>query len=194
MIDKTVIAITGKKRSGKDSAGDYLRRFGYLPAQKLAQPIKDIAMLMFGWSHAMVEGIDYDREQVIPELGISVRQFLQECGSLFKYDLSEKVPLYKEQQGTKVWAKILTRWLAERQHDKFYLTDVRFPEEVEELRDNISRVVVVRLISDRTPWDPHISEVAVDEIQPDFTIVNNGYNSYPILYAGLNNVIASIKE
>ena len=92
MNKHTIIAVVGKKRSGKDSAGDYLvSNWRVNRAQKLAHPIKQIGMMLFGWTEDMVEGNDYDREQMIPELGMSVRQFLQECGSLFKYNLSESI-------------------------------------------------------------------------------------------------------
>jgi len=190
--EKIVIAIVGKKRSGKDTAGNYLEReYSVAPAQKLAAPIKQIARMLFGWSQDMVEGDGYDREQHIDELGLSVRQFLQECGSLFKYNLSEILPEYGEKVGAKIWAKILVRWLQE--HGSFFncVTDVRFPEEVEELRANFT-TYVVKLVSDRSPQDTHISETSVDRIEADFTIVNNGYDSYPVLYRGLDDAMHMI--
>lgn len=190
--EKIVIAIVGKKRSGKDTAGNYLvHEYGVAPAQKLAAPIKQIARMLFGWSQDMVEGDGYDREQHIDELGLSVRQFLQECGSLFKYNLSEILPEYGEKVGAKIWAKILVRWLQEHGGSFNCVTDVRFPEEVEELRANFT-TYVVKLVSDRSPQDTHISETSVDRIEADFTIVNNGYDSYPVLYRGLDDVMHMI--
>jgi len=188
-----VIAIVGKKRSGKDSAGAFLRDlYDIQPAQKLAGPIKQIARMLFGWSEDMVEGCNYDRERQIPELGMSVRQFLQECGSLFKYNLSTILPGYGEKVGTRVWAKILVRWLLSQKTGMFSVTDVRFPEEVAELRENFKHTYVVKLVSDRSPDDTHISETSVDLIDVDYTIVNNGWDSYGILYRGLNDVMNSI--
>jgi len=188
-----VIAIVGKKRSGKDSAGAFLRDlYDIQPAQKLAGPIKQIARMLFGWSEDMVEGCDYDREQQIPELGLSVRQFLQECGSLFKYNLSTILPEYGEKVGTRVWVKILVRWLLAQEAGMFSVTDVRFPEEVKELRENFKYTYVVKLVSDRSPVDLHISETSVDLIVSDYTIVNNGWDSYGVLYCGLDSVMNSI--
>jgi hypothetical protein len=60
-----------------------------LKAQKLACPIKEIGKLMFGWSDQMVEGIGYDREQQIEELGMSVRQFFQ--GTAFLQELAYRL-------------------------------------------------------------------------------------------------------
>ncbi len=185
----TVIAIVGKKRSGKDTAGDYLcKHYDVLKAQKLACPIKEIGKLMFGWSDQMVEGIGYDREQQIEELGMSVRQFLQECGSLFKYNLSEILPAYGEKVGSRVWAKILVRWLKNKEigWNRIYsVTDVRFPEEVEELKNNF-KTYVVKLVSDRSPADAHISETAMDNIVEDIKIENNGWDTQEDLYKSLD--------
>jgi hypothetical protein len=188
MKNIVVIAIVGKKRSGKDTVGDYLvENYGVQKAQKLAHPIKEIGKLMFGWSDDMVEGINYDREQIIPELGMSVRQFLQECGSLFKYCLSEALPQYKDTVGEKVWAKILVRWLKENGKDNqiFCVTDVRFPEEVEELKSNF-KTYVLKLVSDRSPEDQHVSETSCDKIIPDAVITNNGWDSYSELFENID--------
>lgn len=194
----TVIAIVGKKRSGKDTASDYLeKRYGVEKAQKLAYPIKEIGKLMFGWSTEMVEGIDYDREQVIEELGMSVRQFLQECGSLFKYDLSRILPEYGKKVGAKVWAKNLVNWLKERDVDTFSsiysVSDVRFPEEVEEI-GNSFKLYVIKLVSDRSPEDHHISETACDNIPADVVITNDGTNTQEELYKNLDIAMDMIQR
>jgi hypothetical protein len=94
--------------------------------------------------------------------------------------------------GTRVWAKILVRWLLSQKTGMFSVTDVRFPEEVAELRENFKHTYVVKLVSDRSPDDTHISETSVDLIDVDYTIVNNGWDSYGILYRGLNDVMNSI--
>ena len=192
MREKVIIAIVGKKRSGKDTVGDYLRNnYALKPAQKLAYPIKQIAKMLFNWTDEMVEGIDYDREQQIEELGMSVRQFLQECGSLFKYELSRLIPSYGEKVGVSIWAKILVKWLEERE-GIFYVTDVRFPEEVSELKNNFKNTFVIKLISDRSPNDTHISETSVDLITADYDIENNGWNTQDELYSKLDSVLVDI--
>lgn len=191
--DKIIIALVGRKRSGKDTAGEFLRNtYQFSPARKLAQPIKQIGMMLFGWTEDMVEGNGYDREQFIPELGLSVRQFLQECGSIFKYNLSEILPEYGKQVGTRVWVKACVNWLDARDPGFYYLTDVRFPEEVDELKSAYPSTYVVKLVSDRSPQDTHISETSVDMVEADYTVVNDGYDSYGILYCGLEAVVDDI--
>jgi len=169
-----LIVFCGKKRSGKDTAMHYMiTQYGFKPAQKLAQPIKDIAKLLFGWSDDMVEGVNYDREQIIPELGLSVRQFLQECGSIFKFALPEALPESEAKLGAKVWVKLFVKWLQQQNtNDNFVLSDMRFPEEARELRELFPDTLIIRVESERSPVDTHISETSVNNIVPDYIIYN----------------------
>lgn len=170
-----LVVFCGKKRSGKDTCAQYLiNNYGFKPCRKLAAPIKEIGKIMFGWTDEMTEGIDYDREQIIPELGLSVRQFLQETGSLFKYNLSEILPEYGRQTGDRVWVKILVNWLREQNPEGNYvLSDMRFPEEAAELKKEFPDTIIVKLVSDRSPEDEHISEILIDAIPVDWTIKND---------------------
>lgn len=196
MNEVRIIAVVGKKRSGKDSAGNYLvNKHGFYRSRKLAWPIKQIGMMLFGWTEDMVEGNGYDREQHIDDLGLSVRQFLQECGSLFKFDLSRILPEYGEKVGKKIWAKVLVNWIKEQQQSGTYvITDVRFPEEVEELKSNFENVVVLRLYSDRSPEDDHISETSVDLIEADYLIINDGWDTFDEFYEDLDEFVKHIGE
>lgn len=191
MNEYKIVAVVGKKRSGKDSVGDYLvQKHGMTLSRKLAWPIKQIGMMLFGWTEDMVEGVNYDREQHIDELGMSVRQFLQECGSIFKFDLSNILPEYGKQVGKKVWAKALVNWIYQQPSGTYVITDVRFAEEVEELKDSFNQVFVLRLDSDRSPSDNHISETSVKLIQWDYLIINNGWNTFEKLYANVDEFVA----
>lgn len=191
MNEYKIVAVVGKKRSGKDSVGDYLvEKHGMVRSRKLAWPIKQIGKMLFGWTEEMVEGIGYDREQHIDELGMSVRQFLQECGSIFKFDLARILPEYGKQVGTRVWAKALVNWIYQQPSGTYVITDVRFVEEVEELKNNFNRVFVLRLDSDRSTEDTHISETSVDLIKWDYFIVNNGWNTFDKLYANVDEFVA----
>lgn len=195
MNEYQIIAIVGKKRSGKDSSGDYLvNKYNFKASRKLAYPIKEIAKMLFGWTHEMVEGINYDREQHLDDLGMSVRQFLQECGSIFKYSLSEILPEYGEKVGASVWAKTLVRWIKEQEQSTYVITDVRFKEEVDELKNNFNNVFVLRLDSDRSPNDTHISETSIDDIEWDYNIVNNGWNTFDKLYKNLDDFVKYINR
>lgn len=188
-----VVAFCGKKRSGKDTCAWHLiNKHNFKPSRKLAAPIKDIGKLMFGWTTNMVEGIDYDREQVIPELGLSVRQFLQECGSLFKYDLSEKLPEYGKVMGPQVWAKLLVKWLKEQKDTDFVLSDMRFPEEAEVLREAFPDMLIIKVVSERSPKDTHISETQVDYIPANIVLHNDG--TIEELCAALDKALEEVNE
>lgn len=189
-----IIAIVGKKRSGKDTAGDYLEKeYGVRRSQKLAHPIKEIGKLMFGWTEEMVEGIGYDREQIIPELGFSVRRFLQEAGSLFKYDLGDRIDGWGRKQGPKIWANILVEWLNKQEKGFYFVTDVRFPEEVEVFKKHFD-VIVLKCESDRSGQDSHVSETRMNDMDCDFKIINNGWNTFDDFYKSLDLFVEYVND
>lgn len=187
-----IVVFCGKKRSGKDTCAQYLvDNYDFRASKKLAAPIKDIGKLLFGWTDDMVEGINYDREQQIPELGMSVREFLQECGSLFKYNLSDLLPDYKEALGTRIWVKLLVKWLKEQDSEtNFVLSDMRFPEEADEILKAFPDTHIVRLIAKDNASDMHISEISVDYIPADIYLHNVG--TLDELYTSIDTIMESI--
>lgn len=76
-----IVGITGRARSGKDTAGDYIQsRYG-IPKMSLAGPLKKAVTHMFGITQEMAEGSNYDRQQIVEPWGISVREMLQKLGT-----------------------------------------------------------------------------------------------------------------
>lgn len=182
------IGFIGAKRSGKDTAADYLVQvYGYTklafadPMRAMAEAINPIvgedrdgyvsyatAVARLGYEEAK------DR---FPEL----RRFLQVLGT-------EGV---RGVLGDDVWVDHLAGrveylWATEGPDAPVCVTDVRFPNEVEALQRR--GFVIVRI--DRPGFggdDGHASETALAEFEPDLTLFNSG----PIeaVYAGLETLI-----
>lgn len=76
-----IVGLTGRARSGKDTAGEIISRLYGLPALSFADPLKEAAIHMFGITRDMAYGINYDREQLVYPWEMSVRQMLQELGT-----------------------------------------------------------------------------------------------------------------
>lgn len=76
-----IIGLTGRARSGKDTAGAIISRLFGLPGLAFADPLKEAAIPMFGLTRDMVYGINYDREQIVQPWGMSVRDMLQRLGT-----------------------------------------------------------------------------------------------------------------
>lgn len=170
-----IIGITGKKRAGKDTAGDIL--VSILGGAKVAyaNPMKETASNLFGWSRQHIE--DY-KEEVDPEWGISPRQFLQVLGTEFmQLMLSEKFPLYAETTGRSFWAKRLLKLAKDR---PLFITDVRFPHEIKELKEHQKEtgemVFIIRIhrnVCDGVQ-DLHASEQEMEAIPANQVFENNG--------------------
>lgn len=120
-----LLGITGRANSGKDTVAHYLEaEYGFVP-MAFADPLKEAAAAMFGvpiaWFH------DRNRkEQVIEQWEMSPRHMAQRLGT-------EAV---RHTFGPDFWIK---RWLAEyremRASDHVVVTDVRFNNEAQAIRD-----------------------------------------------------------
>jgi len=141
-----LIAITGKKRSGKDTAGDYLvEQYGFIKARPLAI-FKTAFREWFGWDDRHMEG---DLKEVIdPLFGFSPRQIMQVFGTeVMKEDLGFHLPEYAEACGDNIWAYAFNRWYLEQPEGNYVLTDLRFLNEYYAIEPDI----IIRMVSDRSP-------------------------------------------
>lgn len=172
-----IIGVSGKKRSGKDTlAATLVENFGFA-RYAFADPLKELALdvnpLVYrgvvrpsGYDEIqtaqadrlapVIERIGWERAKERPE----VRRILQALGVGVR-ELDEDF-----------WVRTtMTRALAEDQ--PVVITDVRFPNEVEAIRDAGGHIVRVTRPG-MTHDDTHISETALDDLEPDTLIENDG--------------------
>lgn len=114
-----VIGLVGRARAGKDSAGSYLKGYGYTP-RSFAEPLKQAARAVFDLTSQEVHGLGYDREAPHPFWGMSVREMLQRLGT-------ESV---RNVFGPDHWVRLMEKRL-DPAKGPYVITDVRFPNEVE---------------------------------------------------------------
>jgi hypothetical protein len=182
-----LIGITGKKRSGKDTAGFYLRdTYGFTKARPLAI-FKDSFKEWFGWDERHMEG---DLKEVVdPLFGFSPRQLMQVFGTeLMKYDLGNHIPGFAHVCGEDIWIRSFVRWYDQQPRGNYVLTDLRFVNESQRIPFDI----IIRLKSDRSPEDTHASEQEIDRISADYEIVNNGYGTQEALFKELDRIIDEV--
>jgi hypothetical protein len=159
-----VIAITGSKRSGKDTLANYISdRYKYEKI-KLAQPIKHCVSELFGWSPHQLE--EDEKENIDPKWGISPRKAMQFFGTeIMQYRIQELVP--------NIDKKFLVKSLINKMDPKKYyvISDLRFYHEYEELKK--LNPLIIRIDRPNTPIDDHVSECEYKCIPYHINIIND---------------------
>lgn len=188
-----IIALCGKKGSGKDTTGAHLvEKHGY-KRFALADPLKDVCAILFSLSHEQLNG---DKEA--PTFwGKSTREILQFVGTeMFREKLQELLPNI----GDNFWALHLYSRLAGELRDnpkaKIVITDVRFENEISTLRMLCDKVVVWQIDRVVESDDPaksgelHVSEnqdLTIDGVVVNDVDIENLHLAVDELVSGLEN-------
>lgn len=169
-MPRLIIALCGRKGSGKDAAAALLARHGYVN-EKIAAPLKAVCAQLFGLTPAQMEGVD--KERVDPRWRCSPRRIMQFVGTeMFQGKLSELLP----HVGRSFWVDALVRRLHESTHERVVVTDMRFPHEraaLDALDPSEYKTFVIRLTRQGTSGDAHESE-NTGAVRVDCDIENDG--------------------
>ncbi len=177
MNGKVVIAIVGKRGSGKDAFADVLStERGYFKF-KLATPIKTtmahlMATLVGEPSTAnKYEAFMEDRwRKEMDFVPFSDKVTLRRCMQLFGTEFGRDV------LGKDIWVKSLLRRINKSLCDYVVVSDVRYVNEAEALSD--AGAYIIRVVRDVPKLDgaadEHPSETEMDGIVADHTVYNNG--------------------
>lgn len=171
-----VIAICGYKRSGKDTAADYLcEKYGFVKL-KIADPLKQVCKTMFNFTDAQVN--DDDKDKLDPYWGITPRQAMQYIGTeLVQFNMDKLIPGI----GRTFWIKqtidnILKASINEDQPSRYVISDLRFKHELDELRKQFgtSDVFVMKITSNRVQeCDTHSSECEWKKLESNVCLKND---------------------
>jgi hypothetical protein len=182
MINLNIIGITGRKRHGKDTLGDYLvSNYGYTKIG-FADALKEGCRHIFGFNDDQLYGnskeIDDDFWKASP------RKVLQYVGTdLFRDQLSKILPEVKDD----IWVKVVEKTILQNPDKKYVITDVRFNNELEFIKKYNGLTIKVQRDT-LTNIDSHISESFIDELQTNYTIKNSG--TIEELYENFNNIVS----
>jgi hypothetical protein len=178
---KKVIAICGRKRSGKDTAADFISKtYGHCHV-KIADPLKKVCGILFGYTQDQMEN---DRKEIACEpFGISPRQAMQFFGTeVMQYKIQELLPAMKART---FWINALVNQYKNKD-TSIVISDVRFPHEITAIyeaygRDNVTVVKVMGVgveagISgaDADTGASHCSEQEWTGINEDLLVNNTG--------------------
>jgi len=186
-IKHNLIGISGKISSGKDLAGKILNDLSgnIFENKKFADKLKDMVCLLIGCTREQLE----DREFKEKELGEEWRQYFNddydlvcEKESTFSSLLTPRklLQLLGTEAGRQVihnniWVNALfADYDTSSNYDSnWIITDVRFPNECQAIKDRGG--IVIKINRDSDVVDNHSSETALDNYDGfDFVVDNNG--------------------
>jgi hypothetical protein len=166
------VGLLGNKGCGKDTLSDYLVKDKEFVKYSFANPVKEIAKIMFNLSAEQLNG---NLKEVIDERwGVSPRVMFQRIGTEFgQYKIYELFPELKDKIYSRgLWLKLFEDFLEENKDKNIVIADVRFKNEVNILKKH--NFNIIKINRNRDLNDSHISENEIKLIKNvDYEINNN---------------------
>jgi hypothetical protein len=168
-----VVGITGRKGNGKDTLGNYLVKNYDYKRIAFADALKDACRCIFGFSDEQLYG--GLKEEIDEFWQTSPRKVLQFVGTdLFRDHLAEIMPWINQNIWVEVVKKkILDEWKT-NPDARFVITDVRFPNEINLVKELGGISIRVSRPSVNTATDPHSSEIQIETLPVNFDVLNEG--------------------
>jgi len=187
-----IVALSGKRRSGKDSVATAMIFQSKSPMFRfaLADPLSDMVEVLLSsfQSNSWGDYTDSEKDSPFPGIGLTKRELMQYLGTdVFREAIFEKFPQFNPNPYGSIWVNALLNRLREcisrfgKDPLCMIVSDVRFLDEYESLRRFSSEIDyafhsirVERDIDRTTSSDTHKSEVGVEEIPFDIQVQNDG--------------------
>lgn len=188
-----IILLGYKAKSGKDEVGKYLVKTHGFTRVAFADELKDLTMTVFGLTSKQVHGSLKD--VVDKNYGVTPRKLLQDYGK-------EKRDIDEDFWSKKAGDKILKLRL-QKNKNRFVITDLRFENELNYIRDKIGRALdlpVIAIKINRPNLDrksvsnrDDISETALDNFENWDYVINNN-KDIETLHKRVNNTLLKITK
>ena len=165
MKPKLIALYSSAPQSGKSTVAEILKRHGYKTVS-FATPLKEMTirfLMGFGYSKGDAERIIKDKNFVIGEVELRVRDIMQRLGTEWG-----RKTIHRD-----VWIKM---WESKQRLFPFVVVDdMRFPNEYEMVRKRGGLMIVIERDKARCQnREKHESEGALDGFDFDHVIYNNG--------------------
>lgn len=185
-----IIALSGKKRAGKDTVAGYLVRDYGFTRVAFADPLKDVLYglnptLATNRRHAslssLVDTFGWEALKDNAEWGTETRVLLQRLGE----SVRAKDPVFWVNQAVSSVCAIRDAG------GHAVVTDARYPNEIDALRDigaAIVRVARSQTLPAESLLDTHVSETLLDDmglLRPDVVFDTDPFDSLPSRMSGL---------
>ena len=167
------VGLLGHKGSGKDTLADYLVKEKQYIKYSFAEPVKEIAKIMFNLNAEQLNG---NLKEVIDDRwGVSPRTMFQRIGTEFgQYKIYELFPELKDKIISRgLWLKLFEDFLEKNKDKNIVIADVRFNHEINVLKKHNFNIIKINRNIELN--DSHISETEIKLIKHiDYNIDNNG--------------------
>jgi hypothetical protein len=186
-MKKTIIGINGIKRSGKDTAANYLRDKLRADVTTLywAGLLKELAAIALGLpDHYFFDDKAKDEKFLIaPGVYMTGRELLQKIGTdCFRNIIHEDF-----------WIQRTVAAIKASYSDFILIPDTRFPNEYDKIKE-LGGYVIKVLRPQVETGDTHISEMALDGYTFDAVIDNSGPYHGPAFRNMLDDFINKVRE
>ena len=173
---RTIVALAGRCGSGKDAAADAAARDLGFVNLKFAQPLKNAASVLFGLPPECFTDRELKDAPHSRLLGSTPRRVLQWLGTdVMQHGLVDAGIM--PGVGRCFWAQRLADTIdaLPAEVDRVVISDMRFPHELELLKQRFGGILSVRLERpSATGASEHESESAVDGMDVDVVLRNEG--------------------
>ena len=167
-----LIGITGHKFSGKSTvaamlANAFYKENGYRAIwdiDSFARPLKEIVCALSGCTMEQLEDYDFKEKEVVPE-------------HLWAFCANEKHNYRSLLQGMGDYLRsknpnIFIDSILVGDTSNLIISDCRFPNEAKAIKE--CGGIIIKVVRDGvTTGDTHQSETQIDEIEPDYTLLND---------------------
>ena len=172
MMLPRIIAICGKRRSGKDTIANYIcSKYPEFVNVKIAGQLKTVVRNLFGFSEEQLE--NDTKDMVDCRWGITTRAAMQYVVTeMMQFGIQGLLP----DIGRKFWIKsFIETFVADTKCNGIVVSDLRFLHEYEELaKYNVYVIRVEKNDQHCGKADEHISETECTNIPADVVIHNDG--------------------
>lgn len=175
-----IIALSGKIGAGKDAAGIYLQNTYGFKIIKFATLIKQITAQLTNTSIEM-QNTQKGKQTYLKDWGMTIREFQQRLGT----------DAMREGLHKNCWVIATLNKYNPKKH-KWVITDTRFKNEADEVRNLGGQLLRITRPNNPFPQSNHQSEIELDDYNFDYYIVNSG--SLEDLYTRMEDFLRDIKK
>ena len=161
---KIIIGLSGKKGVGKSTVAEYVEETYDFREYAFANKLKDACMLVFQLGVRQLYGTQSDKESIDEFWGVSPRVIMQEFGTAMR-NLANK-----NERLDKIWIRGLHREIELKGNKLVVISDVRYQDEADSIKEYESRgwkVALIKIVRPEMEFDVADTNVAADETKSD---------------------------